>query len=131
MRKTKPLLKKSDNEASATSDGKRIQTPFLFVGGYPRSGTTLMRAILDVHPQVSCGPETRILPLFLDLIQSSFTSRKIVRDLNDRLIDNSTLDMATSLFVEHIVVKRLSRKVTRPCSKDPKVCINVSLFRVN
>ena len=34
----------------------------IFIGGYRRSGTTLIRAILDVHPSVSCGPETRIIP---------------------------------------------------------------------
>ena len=27
--------------------------PLIFVGGIPRSGTTLMRAMLDAHPEVS------------------------------------------------------------------------------
>ena len=31
----------------------------------PRSGTTLMRAILDVHPDVRCGEETRVIPRVL------------------------------------------------------------------
>lgn len=35
--------------------------PIVFVGGFYRSGTTLMRAILDVHPHLYCGPETNIL----------------------------------------------------------------------
>ena len=26
--------------------------PFIFIGGHPRSGTTLLRAMLDSHPQV-------------------------------------------------------------------------------
>ena len=30
-------------------------TPLIFVGGVPRSGTTLMRAMLDAHPGVRCG----------------------------------------------------------------------------
>ena len=38
------------------------QSPLIFIGGYARSGTTLIRAILDVHPDVSCGPETKVLP---------------------------------------------------------------------
>ncbi len=41
--------------------------PFIFVGGMPRSGTTLMRAILDSHPSVRCGEETRLIPKILSL----------------------------------------------------------------
>uniref|UniRef100_A0A1I8FA04 Protein-tyrosine sulfotransferase n=1 Tax=Macrostomum lignano TaxID=282301 RepID=A0A1I8FA04_9PLAT len=34
--------------------------PFVFIGGMPRSGTTLMRTILDAHSAVRCGVETRV-----------------------------------------------------------------------
>ncbi|MDZ7627439.1 MAG: sulfotransferase [Parvularculaceae bacterium] len=30
----------------------------IFIGGAPRSGLTLLRAILDGHPGISCGPDT-------------------------------------------------------------------------
>ena len=33
-----------------------------YAGGHPRSGTTLMRAMLDAHTAVRCGEETRIVP---------------------------------------------------------------------
>ena len=29
-----------------------VSHPFIFIGGHPRSGTTLLRAMLDSHPQV-------------------------------------------------------------------------------
>ena len=35
--------------------------PPIFVVGSPRSGTTLLRLILDSHPRIACGPETHIL----------------------------------------------------------------------
>lgn len=33
----------------------------IFIIGCPRSGTTLLRLILDSHPNISCGPETKFL----------------------------------------------------------------------
>lgn len=36
--------------------------PLIFIGGCPRSGTTLMRTMLDAHVDIRCGPETRVVP---------------------------------------------------------------------
>ncbi|HXW32844.1 MAG TPA: sulfotransferase, partial [Acidimicrobiales bacterium] len=44
----------SDPTAAHTS-------PPIFLVGCPRSGTTMLRQILDSHPAISCGPETRFL----------------------------------------------------------------------
>ncbi len=38
-----------------------------FVVGCPRSGTTLVRVMLDAHPNISCGPESLFLRHIADL----------------------------------------------------------------
>jgi len=35
---------------------------YIFIGGAGRSGTTLLRAMLDAHPRIRCGPELKIIP---------------------------------------------------------------------
>ena len=42
--------------------------PLVFIGGHPRSGTTLMRAMLDAHAKVRCGEESRIIPRIVQVI---------------------------------------------------------------
>src|SRR5687767_7290835 len=40
--------------------------PYLFVVGCPRSGTTLLRRMLDAHPQLAITPETHWIPRWLE-----------------------------------------------------------------
>ncbi|RZC33771.1 Sulfotransfer 3 domain containing protein [Asbolus verrucosus] len=46
----------SPNKYVVGSDHKAYEynrdMPLIFIGGVPRSGTTLMRAMLDAHPDV-------------------------------------------------------------------------------
>ena len=48
--------------AATTPATERQATPApIFVIGSPRSGTTLLRLMLDSHPRISCGEETHFL----------------------------------------------------------------------
>ena len=47
--------------APAAPAGPGGTPPPVFVVGCQRSGTTLLRLMLDSHPNISCGPETRFL----------------------------------------------------------------------
>ncbi|WP_194841237.1 sulfotransferase family protein [Salinibacillus xinjiangensis] len=39
----------------------------IFIGGAGRSGTTLLRVMLNSHPNLCSGPEFKLLPQFMDL----------------------------------------------------------------
>ncbi|MFP4521878.1 MAG: sulfotransferase family protein [Fibrobacterota bacterium] len=41
------------------SDNLKTYPP-LFIGGAGRSGTTLLRVMIDSHPEIACGPEIKI-----------------------------------------------------------------------
>ena len=47
---------------------EKSDTSIIFVAGVPRSGTTLIRAILDTDPKIKCGVETRVIPDFLQIL---------------------------------------------------------------
>lgn len=49
-------------------DARVSQEPHIIIGGCGRSGTTLLRVMLDTHPNILCGPETNLFtPYLIDL----------------------------------------------------------------
>jgi GNAT superfamily N-acetyltransferase len=42
------------------------RNPYLFVVGCPRSGTTLLRRMLDAHPDLAITPETHWIPIWFE-----------------------------------------------------------------
>ena len=61
-----PARSKSEQNIQVSYNVSSMK-PMVFIGGMPRSGTTLMRAILDSHPLVRCGEETRVIPRILSM----------------------------------------------------------------
>ncbi|MHA6288335.1 sulfotransferase family protein [Maricaulis sp. CAU 1757] len=43
--------------------------PPIFIGGAPRSGTTLLRAIINASRTITCGPELRVVPALCQLAE--------------------------------------------------------------
>ncbi|RCN42751.1 hypothetical protein ANCCAN_11299 [Ancylostoma caninum] len=102
--------------------------PIIFIGGIPRSGTTLMRAMLDSHPDIRwhctrklseflSGEETSIIPAIL-YMREQWANDYMVNVANLSGITQTTLDKATSAFISEIIANH-GPMVTRLCNKDP------------
>lgn len=94
------------------------ELPLIFVGGVPRSGTTLMRAMLDAHPLVRCGQETRVVPRILQMRQHWLRSPKESLRLEQAGVGKEVLDNAIAAFCLE-VIERHGEWAPRLCNKDP------------
>lgn len=92
--------------------------PIIWIGGVPRSGTTLMRAILDAHPDVRCGEETRVIPRILAMHKNMMHSVKEETRLTQAKITGEVLDSALGAYILSIVAKH-GAMAPRLCNKDP------------
>ena len=71
---------------------------FAFIGGMGRSGTTLLRTILDSHPRIASGPEFDVLPKVADL-HFRFMKTSRAGRMNDYL-DTEGINALFRHFVE-------------------------------
>ncbi|XP_011293541.2 protein-tyrosine sulfotransferase isoform X1 [Musca domestica] len=92
--------------------------PLIFIGGVPRSGTTLMRAMLDAHPDVRCGQETRVIPRILQLRSHWLKSEKESLRLVEAGITKEVMNSAIAQFCLEIIAKH-GDPAPRLCNKDP------------
>ncbi|KAL9878846.1 tyrosylprotein sulfotransferase isoform 1-T3 [Glossina fuscipes fuscipes] len=94
------------------------EMPLIFIGGVPRSGTTLMRAMLDAHPDVRCGQETRVIPRLLQLRAHWLKSEKESLRLEEAGITKEVLNSAIAQFCLEVIAKH-GDPAPRLCNKDP------------
>ncbi|THD24762.1 Tyrosine sulfotransferase [Fasciola hepatica] len=89
----------------------------VFIGGHPRSGTTLLRVLLDVHPHIRCGPETHLIPRMLNelrALQSGFTQQRLV----EAHIYPGVIQAAFRAFIR-VLIEQAGPPAPVLCSKDP------------
>ncbi|CAF1030647.1 unnamed protein product [Rotaria magnacalcarata] len=97
-----------------------LERPVIFIGGMPRSGTTLMRAILDSHPLVRCGEETRVIPRLLNMRAAWEKSTLEWNRLMAGGISKAMIDSAVRAFVYEILLHH-NQYADVLCDKDPFV----------
>ncbi|XP_059141802.1 protein-tyrosine sulfotransferase 1-like isoform X2 [Physella acuta] len=111
--KTKYIYDK-DHQAFPYDDNMAI----IFVGGMPRSGTTLMRVMLDAHPDIRCGEETRVIPRILGMRSQWEKSAIEKRRLEEAGVTSDVIDAAVRAFILEIIAKHGSA-APHLCNKDP------------
>ncbi|CAG9532112.1 unnamed protein product [Cercopithifilaria johnstoni] len=93
-------------------------SPLIFIGGVPRSGTTLIRAMLDAHPSVRCGEETRVIPRILGLRTQWKKSQKEWNRLKEAGVTDQVINDAISSFILQVIAGH-GEPAERLCNKDP------------
>lgn len=98
------------------------KSKFLFIGGFPKSGTTLLRSIMDVHDSISCGPDPHYLPEFLNFFpylnedfQYDDVNRIFIYFVLKKHFNSFDLGRKISL------PKKIDRKNTILCLKEPSL----------
>jgi len=94
------------------------EMPILFIGGMPRSGTTLMRSMMDAHPMMRCGEETRLVPRILGMRSNWYRSEKEKNRLKEAGVGEEVVNAAISEFILEIIVRH-GKPAERLCNKDP------------
>ncbi|XP_051175710.1 protein-tyrosine sulfotransferase [Leptopilina boulardi] len=92
--------------------------PLIFIGGMPRSGTTLMRAMLDAHPEVRCGQETRVIPRILQMRTHWYKSERESLRLEEAGLSKDVIDSAIAAFCLEVIARH-GEPAPRLCNKDP------------
>uniref|UniRef100_A0A8C5ZWN8 Protein-tyrosine sulfotransferase n=1 Tax=Marmota marmota marmota TaxID=9994 RepID=A0A8C5ZWN8_MARMA len=118
LESTKATVRTSLDSKANKTFAYHKDMPLIFIGGVPRSGTTLMRAMLDAHPDIRCGEETRVIPRILALKQMWSRSSKEKIRLDEAGVTDEVLDSAMQAFLLEIIVKH-GEPAPYLCNKDP------------
>ena len=97
----------------------------LFVGGAPRSGTTLLQNMLDSHPEIAAGPEFDLSEKIIEL--RNLLQLKIANGRIDSYLGKADADRAVAGFIEEMLLPYADRKGCRLLSE--KTPANVMIFK--
>jgi hypothetical protein len=97
----------------------------IFIGGAGRSGTTLLRVMIDAHPGLHCGPEAKLVPILAQLRQD--WSRTLLPSLRDAGIGPDLVDRGVRAFLE-TVLSGLAVEGRRLAEKTPHNVLHIGFL---
>lgn len=80
----------------------------IFVGGAPRSGTTLIQRILNAHPNIYGGPEFDYIPSIVSLRNTIHKSIDVGRI--DIFLNRQDADRAIALFIKELLFAKKEKE---------------------
>ncbi|XP_039259448.1 protein-tyrosine sulfotransferase-like [Styela clava] len=96
----------------------RRQMEIIFIGGMHRSGTTLLRTMLDAHADIRCGPETAVICDVLGVREAMAKDPMIVSRLSKTDLYPGITDNAVAQFILEIIIRHAPPAI-HYCNKDP------------
>jgi len=95
----------------------------IFIIGCPRSGTTLVRVILDSHPHICCGPEMHVIKTLQTCQQQIFSHWKQLKPYGVSKDEfNQTMASMYTVFLDQYVA---DKKKIRWAEKTPENIFHV------
>ena len=88
-----------------------MEKPPIFIIGCPRSGTTLMRVILDSHPNICCGPETHLIKNMKNFREKIDEKWEMLKPygIEEQVLDQKIREILTLFTNNYIIVKNKKR----------------------
>jgi hypothetical protein len=102
----------------------------IIVGGCPRSGTSLLRRVLDSHSRIHCGPEVKFFRDFYgDYFEDPLSHLRFASSARSVLPDPELLDVLGGAFVA--VHERAARRAGKPrwADKSPENVLYLAEWR--
>ncbi|CAF0739571.1 unnamed protein product [Brachionus calyciflorus] len=87
---------------------KIFQQPIVFIGGYPGSGSSIVQSILEIHANLKCVSNVKLLVKFYDSFIKLRKTPQLIGFLDDAGFNDTILDKALGLYSYYIFLKKAS-----------------------